>query len=113
MLILTYMKKVRNTPQRGRFRHIVFKDGDTWYAVALEFNIVESSDDPKLALFSMYQAVAGYINSIRKIKGLRSYEVLNQKTDPEYEKLWGILNPSNSVAIKSPYPIDTFGYSAV
>jgi len=107
------MNKIKNTPKNGRFRHIVFKDGDTWYAVALEFNIVESNDDPKLALFSLFQAVAGYINSIRKIKGLRSYEVLNQKTDPQYEKLWDILHSNNRKPIKSPYPVDAFGYSAV
>ena len=46
-----------NTPQKGKFRHIDFKDGDTWYAVALEFNIVEASDDPKLAFMSLLQAV--------------------------------------------------------
>ena len=31
-----------NTPQKGKVRYIVFKDGGTWYATALEFNIVES-----------------------------------------------------------------------
>jgi len=107
------MKKIRNTPQKGRFRHIVFKDGDTWYAVALEFNIVESSDDPKLALFSMFQAVDGYIKSIRKIKGLKDYEVLNQKTDSEYEKLWDILHSNNIKPVKSSYAVDTFGYASV
>lgn len=107
------MNKIRNTPQKGRFRHIVFKDGDTWYAVALEFNIVESSDDPKLALFSMFQAVDGYIKSIRKIRGLRNYEVLNQKTDSDYEKLWDMLHSNNRKPIKSPYPVDAFGYASV
>ena len=104
---------IKNTPKKGRFRHIVFKDGDTWYAVALEFNIVESSDDPKLALFSMFQAVAGYIKSVSKIKGAKNYETLNQKTDPEYEKLWDILNSKKSQPIKSPYQVDVFGYANV
>ena len=48
-----------NTSKAGKFRHIVFKDGATWYAVALEFNIVESSSDPKLAFFNLLQAVSG------------------------------------------------------
>jgi hypothetical protein len=99
-----------NTPQKGKFRHIVFRDGDTWYAVALEFNIVESSDDPKLAYLNLLQAVSGYIQSLKKLKGAR-VSPLNQKSDPEYEKLWTIVNsPKN---IKSPYEIDMYGVSRV
>ena len=107
------MKKFQNTPQKGAFRHIVFKDGGLWFAVAMEFNIVESSDDPKLALFNMYQAVSGYIQSIRKIKGLKGYEALNQTSDPEYEKLWSILKANKGGPFKSPYIVDTFGHSAI
>lgn len=95
-----------NTPQKGKFRHIVFKDGDTWYAVALEFNIVESSDDPKLAFLNLLQAVGGYIESCKKVKGSRMHP-LNQNTDPEYENLWKILNSPKP--IKSPFEIDMFG----
>lgn len=97
-----------NTPQKGKFRHIVFKDGDTWYAVALEFNIVESSHDPKLAYFNLLQAVGGYIESLKKVKGAR-FSPLNQKADGEYEKLWNILNSPKQV--KSPYKIDAFGFA--
>ncbi len=99
-----------NTPVKGTFRHIVFKDGDTWYAVALEFNIVESSDDPKLAFFNLLQAVSGYIQSAKKIKGSR-FQSLNQKTDQEYENLWKILHSPKS--IKSPYVVDMYGFSRV
>jgi hypothetical protein len=99
-----------NTPTKGTFRHIVFKDGDTWYAVALEFNIVESSDDPKLAFFNLLQAVSGYIESAKKIKGSR-FQSLNQQTDHEYEKLWSNLHSPNP--IKSPYLISMYGVSTV
>ena len=99
-----------NTPKKGKFRHIVFKDGDTWYAVALEFNIVEASDDPKLAFFSMIQAVGGYIDSSKKLRGSR-FAPLNQKTDTEYEKLWSNLNSPKP--LKSPYEINMYGYSSV
>jgi len=99
-----------NTPTKGTFRHIVFKDGDTWYAVAMEFNIVESSDDPKLAFFNLLQAVHGYIESAKKIKGSR-FQSLNQITDPEYEKLWSILHSSKP--IKSPYLVNMYGFSKV
>ena len=99
-----------NTPQKGKFRHIVFKDGDTWYAVALEFNIIESSDDPQLAYFNLIQAVDGYIASIGKLKGAR-FAPLNQKADPKYEKLWVKLNAPKPT--KSPYQIDRYGVTQV
>ena len=99
-----------NTPEKGKFRHIVFRDGDTWYAVALEFNIVESNDDPKLAFISLIQAVSGYIQSSKKLKGAR-FSLLNQKVDPEYEKLWN--NITSSKPVKSPFIIDMYGVSRV
>ena len=100
-----------NTPKVGTFRHIVFKDGNKWYAVALEFNIVESSDDPKLAFFNLLQAVSGYIDSIKKVRGLRDFSALNQKTDPEYEKLWKTLHSTKPV--RSPYPVHLYGVASV
>jgi len=102
---------VMNTPKSGKFRHIVFKDGNTWYAVALEFNIVESADDPKLAFMSLLQAVDGYIKSFRKVKGVMKFNALNQKTDPDYEKLWSNLHSSKPV--KSPFEINMYGVSTV
>ncbi len=105
-----------NTLTKGTFRHIVFKDGDTWYAVALEFNIVESSDDPKLAFFNLLQAVSGYIESAKKIKGTR-FQSLNQEADQEYEKLWSILTAPKKVSslkpIKSPYLVNMYGVSTI
>jgi len=99
-----------NTPSKGKFRYIVFKEHGTWYAVALEFNIVEASDDPKLALFGLFQAVDGYIQSAKKIKGSR-FNFLNQKADSEYENLWKNLHSNKP--IKSPYQISTYGFSKV
>lgn len=99
-----------NTPLKGQFRHIVFQDGGLWYAVALEFNIVESAEDPKLAFFNLLQAVDGYIKSAKTIKGTR-YQFLNQISDPEYEKLWKILHSPKKV--KSPFVVNMFGVSAI
>lgn len=99
-----------NTPQKGKFRYIVFKDGDTWYASCLEFNIVESGDDARIALMNLFDAIVGYIESVKKIKGGR-YQALNQTPDAEYEKLWAIATGVKK--IKSPYTIDTFGYSSI
>ncbi len=99
-----------NTPTKGKFRHIVFRDGNTWYAVALEFNIVESSDDPKLAFMNLLQAVSGYVESCKKLKGAR-FAPLNQKPDPEYQKLWN--NLISSRPIKSPYEVNMYGVAKV
>ena len=100
----------KNTPINGQFRHIVFKDKGVWYAVALEFNIVESSEDPRLAYFNLLQAVDGYIAAMRKIKGARNFVALNQVPAAEYLKLWNALNSGKSV--KSPYQINSFGISS-
>ncbi|HMO77768.1 MAG TPA: hypothetical protein PKA42_03270 [Candidatus Paceibacterota bacterium] len=101
-----------NTPKRGQFRHIVFKDGDTWYAVALEFNIVETGDDAKLAYFNLLQVAEGYIKTVGKVKGTKGgYQSLNQTGDPEYESMWKNLHASNP--LKSPYQIDMYGVSSV
>ena len=99
-----------NTPQKGTVRYIVFKDQDTWYAAGLEFNIVESGDDPRIALLNLFDALEGYVESIRKVKGAR-VSPLNQKTDPEYEKLWSIVTAPKK--IRSPFEINTYGITAV
>lgn len=99
-----------NTPQKGKVRWIVFKDGDTWYVSCLEFNIVESGDDARIALINMFDAMTGYVESVAKIKGSR-YHALNQITAEEYEKLWALATSEKK--IKSPYTIDAFDYSAI
>lgn len=99
-----------NTPQKGNVRYIVFKDGTTWYAVGLEFNIVESGDDPRIALINLFDAMQGYVESCRKIKGARM-SPLNQKSASEYEKLWTLLNTKKK--IKSPFQINTYGVATV
>ncbi len=78
------MKK--NTLQKGTVRYIVFKEANSWYAVGLEFNVVESGDTPKEALILLFEALQGYVESARKIKARP--QILNQKPDAEYENLW-------------------------
>lgn len=103
--------KIMNTTKRGKFRHIVFKDGNTWYAVALEFNIVESAEDPRLAFMGLLQAVDGYLHSFKRVKGVKRFDALNQNADPEYEKLWSDLHLSKP--IKSPFQISMFGVTSL
>ncbi len=95
-----------NTVKKGRIRCIVFKDGDSWYGVGLEFNIVESGDDPDVVRFNLDEAVRGYIESQKKIKGNR-VAPLNQKTLAEYEEMW--KNVTSPKPIPSPYEISYHG----
>jgi len=97
-----------NTLQKGRVRYIVFKDSDTWYAAGLEFNIVESGDDPRIALVNLLNAIQGYVESCRKIKGAR-VSPLNQKPDKEYSDLWQSINSKSKKSIKSPFKVYTSG----
>lgn len=78
--------KHRNTLQKGALRCLVFQEDDAWYAVGLEFNIVESGDTPQEALLMLFEAAQGYLESAQKIKARPA--ILNQRTDAEYEERW-------------------------
>jgi hypothetical protein len=99
-----------NTAQKGTVRCIVFKDGDSWYGVALEFNIVESADDADVVMFNLQNAIQGYVESQRKIKGSR-VSPLNQKADEEYEQMWHNLHAPKP--IPSPYEIKYYGVTNI
>jgi len=102
------MKKYKNTIQSGSVRYIVFKEGKTWYATCLEFNITESGDDPREVLMLLFEAIGGYVSSVKKAKARPV--VLNQKPAKEYEELWNRLQSSKyKKSMKSPYTVETFG----
>lgn len=100
---------IKNTLKKGSVRTIIFKEEDTWYAVALEFNIVTEGDTPEVAQFNLQEAISGYLESLRnpKIGGLRVESILNQNTEPEYEDLWNKLEANKE--IPSPYQVHSFG----
>lgn len=75
-----------NTHKSGSVRSIIFSEKKEWFGVALEFNIVESGDSPEEVMLLLDEAIKGYVESSRKSK--LSIGILNQKVDPEYEKLW-------------------------
>jgi len=50
-----------STPSQGQVRYIVFNDQDIWYAAGLEFNIVESANDPRTALLNLFDALQGFV----------------------------------------------------
>ena len=74
----------KNTLKSGSVRHIIFKDGDTWYGVALEFNIVEEGDSPKEVFNLLFEAIQGYVETAQKLK-MRPMP-LNQKPEKEYQE---------------------------
>lgn len=82
----------------------MFKERDAWYAVALEFNMVESGDDPREVLLRLFEAVRGYVRSARKAK--LSSDILNQEPDPEYEAMWeGRKTPKPSIYTFGEQPL--------
>ncbi|MDP3769349.1 MAG: hypothetical protein Q8R40_00200 [bacterium] len=101
------MKKFKNTIQKGEVRLIVFRERNTWYGVALEFNIVEEGEQPQEVLLRLMQAVEGYLESAKKIKARP--HVLNQKPDLEYEELWKKLEQSEGRKPVIPYQIYHYG----
>jgi predicted RNase H-like HicB family nuclease len=88
--------KYKNTLQKGSVRFIIFRDGDNWYGVCLDFNIVEAGDTPQEATLLLSEAIEGYLESARKIKA-RPY-ILNQKPDPEYEEMWDKIEEKKSLS---------------
>jgi len=98
--------KYKNTLQKGSVRYIVFKEGNKWYAVALEFNIIEFGDDPREVLLSLFEAINGYVKSANKIKARP--HILNQVADSEYEDMWEIIQDRKYSRKEIP-KIYTFG----
>ncbi len=107
------MKKqtFKNTIRNGSVRTIIFKEDDIWYGVALEFNIVESGDNPKEVESSLNEAVVGYVENA--VKNKLSDVVLNQKTDPEYEKLWREIVSSKKQLYPSIYSANLLSLPAL
>ena len=98
-----------NTYQKGSVRTIIFKDKNVWVGVALEFNLVETGDDPREVFLMLDEAIRGYVISAKKSKIRPS--ILNQVSDKEYEDLWDKL--SSNKPVESPYQIETFGRQLV
>ena len=98
--------KCKNTLDKGSIRYIVFKEDDTWYGVALEFNIVESGDNPTEVISLLFESIEGYIEAARKIKSRPM--PLNQKPDKEYEDIWQKLEKQGKLDEKEVY---SFGYN--
>lgn len=93
---------MKNTYTSGSVRTLIFKEKNVWYAVALEFNIVESADDLNTVKKYLHDALRAYITVAQSAN--TGVDVLNQKTTREYEKLWKNAQVGNA-SIKSPISV--------
>lgn len=102
--------RYKNTLNRGKVRYIIFKEGDTWYGVALEFNIIEEGNNPRDVMLSLFEAIQGYVETAQKLK-IRPMP-LNQKPDEEYQKMWDKLERAKEKT-SLPENVFNFGYNAI
>lgn len=102
-----------NTPDKGIYRWLVFKKGNKWVGAVLEFNIVEVGNDPDVVLHNVQEAAVGYVESARKMKrGFREHTLipmLNQETDPAYERLWFAATKSKEKRMAFPKEVFSVG----
>lgn len=87
--------KFKNTLQKGSVRVMIYKEKDLWVGVALDFNIVETGDDPREVMIMLDEAIRGYVASAQKAK-LRP-NVLNQIADKEYQDLWDKVHTNKKI----------------
>lgn len=90
--------KYKNTPKKGSVRFLIFRDGESYFGVVLEFNVVVEAASPQEAFIFLNEAAFGYLESVRKSK--LNPNVLNQKPDAEYEKMW---QANQDVKLKQKY----------
>ena len=86
--IVTIMQKKENTLERGAVRCLVYQlldDKNIYYATALEFNLTVSAEDKYSALLDLQEQIEEYISIAREKNTPQS---LNQKVDPDLEKVW-------------------------
>jgi len=98
--------KYKNTLKNGSVRFIIFKEADTWYGVALEFNIVEEGDNKAEVIAALFEAIQGYVETARKLK-MRPMP-LNQEPDKEYKDLWNRLEEAKRITKQEEI---SFGYT--
>lgn len=102
-----------NTPQKGQFRWMIFKDKKDWVGSALEFNIVVTGSDPRVVEAELNDAVMGYLESAKKVKGLRNQQInaiLNQTSDAEYEARWADAQKTLRTNTSIPSPLSANMY---
>lgn len=99
-----------NTAERGRVRYIIFREGETWYGVALEFNLVVEGDDQASTFLNLQEAIRGYVTTTRQHK-IRPM-VLNQQPSKEYSQLWKDLEAGKEPKLQTSFEVGNYGFIA-
>lgn len=102
---------MKNSVQKGEVRVVSFKKGKLWYAVALEFNIVETGSNFSEVMNGLQEAIEGYVEAVKKAN-IRPFP-LNQIPMKEYENVWSV--GQNKKAIRntpSPFYFGTLNLAA-
>ncbi len=103
---------MKNTLKNGSVRIIIFKDKKDWVGAVLELNIVETGDDPQTLMLSLEAAIQGYVAVVAKERLNES--LLNQKPNPEYEKMWNDFTlRRRAKSIPSIYSTNTLSLRAL
>jgi len=80
------MPAIYNTKEKGYFHYMIYKEGNEYVAVCLDFNLVEYGLDYKELEKSIVEAARSYLNAVRKKKLPDGY--LNLPAEKKYiEKL--------------------------
>ncbi len=92
---------MKNTFTKGQVKVLVYKEkeGNVWYATALEFNLTVDGDDKSTVLIELQQAIIDYMQSAREVG---DDALLNQDPDPELLAIWEASVYSKASA-PSPY----------
>ena len=92
---------------------MIFKEGKSWVGAALEFDGVVTGDDPRVVEAELNEAVLGYLESAKKLKGIRTQKInaiLNQEPAEEYEKRWSAVRKSLQTSVSPPLSVDMYKF---
>lgn len=76
------MQAFWNTKEQGSLRFLVYKDGDEFCGVCLEFNLIEYGDNPDELLESLKEGAESLIKGVAEHN--LSEEALNDPADIKY-----------------------------
>lgn len=79
------MPAVYNTKEKGYIHYIIYKEGDEYIAVCLDFGLIEYEQNPKKLEKSIVEAALSYLAAVRK-KNLPD-EYLNLPVEKKYRDI--------------------------
>ncbi len=101
------IKRPKNTKKEGTIESIIYKQGKTYVAVCLTFDIVEEGQNPTELMKSIKEAAELHLETV--VKNNLSDDLLNRYAPQEYwDKYFEVSkniekSPKDSFPIRSPY----------